>query len=98
MCHHRDKEKILSRQRRRQRGKTDSTEAKVNSLEILIDLINVNKQLKKELARTEKQLDNMQSTLNKVRLHYMDQHHRSRSARVLNVSLTTDEEQDPNAL
>jgi hypothetical protein len=101
--HQSDMEKILARFDNvdAKLGKIDSIEAKVANLEILlIDLKNANKSMKEELARKEKQLGDMQSTLNnqEVRLNNMDQHHRSWSARVLNVPLTNDEEQDPEAV
>ncbi len=67
----------------------------MTSLEILlIDLKNENKSLREELALKDKQLEDMQSAINnqEVRLNNMDEHHRSWSARVLNVPLTNDEE------
>jgi hypothetical protein len=101
--HHSDIDKILARFDNvdAKLNKIDAIEVKVNSLEtLLIDLKNENKQLKEELARKEKQLDDFQSTLNnqEIRLNNMEQHHRNWSARVLNVPLTAEEEQDPEAV
>ena len=101
--HMSDMEKILSRFDNvdAKLGKIDSIEAKVSSLEILlIDLKNENKLLKEELALKDKQLADVQLSLNnhEVRINNMDQHHRSWSARILNVPLTNEEEQDPDAV
>jgi hypothetical protein len=82
-------------------AKIEIIETKVSSMEVLLkDLKQENKSLKAELALKEKQLSDMQSAINQqgVRLNHMDQHHRNWSARVLNVPLTEEEEQDADAV
>jgi FtsZ-binding cell division protein ZapB len=80
-------------------SKIDAIETKIHSLEILLrSLTDENKELKAEIKDKNKMLDDMQKVINNQenRLNHLDQHHRSWAARVLNVPLTKEEEQEPS--
>jgi hypothetical protein len=59
-----------------------------------------NKQLREAIKLKDKQLDDMQAAVSglELRLNSLEQHHRGWSARVLNISLTEAEEQNPEAV
>jgi hypothetical protein len=74
--------------------RVEAIETKVSNLEILLTSLTIeNKELRTEMKKKDKQLEDVQKTINsqEVRLNKLDQHHRSWAARVLNVPLTTEE-------
>jgi hypothetical protein len=79
-------------------NKVDAIEMKLHNMEVLLkSLTEENKQIRTELKDKNKMIEDMQKTINNQenRLNHLDQHHRSWGARVLNVPLTKEEEQEP---
>lgn len=75
--------------------KMDKIESEVTGLKTLLnDLKNENKQLKTEAKETDKKLREMNehNIMLENRLNHLEQHHRSWSARILNIPLSPEEE------
>jgi len=78
-------------------NKIDTIENEVKGLRVILtDLKNENKQLKAEARENEKKIEDLNERNNQLenRLHSLEQHHRGWSARIMNIPLTTEEEND----
>jgi len=79
--------------------KVESIELEVRNIRVIVTALKEeNNVLRTELKKKDKQLEDMNEKVNSVetRLNNLEQHHRGWGARVLNIPLTSDEEQQPD--